>query len=79
MDGFVILEETSKTGHKVELPTKNSMAEMKVEINGHFAPLSFKAYSKDGNEKLFVNGKEELKVALEAMSPFWLVVHKQGQ
>ncbi len=78
VDGFSFLEETSGTGQKIELPTKNSLSSLKVETKGRFAPLVFKASLKEGGQKLLVNGKEELDVALEALSPFWLIVHKQG-
>lgn len=78
VDGFAFLEETSGTGQKIELPTKNAQVDLSIETKGRFAPLTFKASSREGGQRLFVNGKEELDVALEAVSPYWLIVHKQG-
>ena len=79
VDGFAFLEETSGTGQKIELPTKNAQVDLSIETKGRFAPLTFKASSREGGQRLFVNGKEELDVALEAVSPYWLIVHKQGK
>ena len=77
-DGFVYLDETTGTGQRVELPKKYSLAKLSIKTKSRFMPLTFKATMKDSSTQLLVNGKEGLDVASEALSPYWLVVHRKG-
>lgn len=77
-NGYVVLEETTGTGQRIELPRIDSIANMSVKTKTRFLPLTFRATMKDSSQQLFVNGKEELDVASEALSPYWLVVHAKG-
>lgn len=76
--GFVYLEETSGTGQRIELPRYDALANMSVNAKSRFLPLTFRATMKDSSQQLYVNGKEELDVASEALSPYWLVIHTKG-
>lgn len=78
VNGFVYVEEKSGTGQKVELPVKDAFGNLTVKAKARFSPLTFKAAMKDSAQELYVNGKKELDVALEALSPYWLVVHNKG-
>ena len=78
VNGFVYVEEKSGTGQKVELPVKDALGNLTVRAKARFSPLTFKATMKDSAQELYVNGKKELDVALEALSPYWLVVHNKG-
>ena len=78
-NGFVFLDEVTGSGQRIELPRKESMANLSIETKSRFLPLTFKATMKDSSEQLYVNGKEELDVASEALSPYWLVVHCKGE
>ena len=78
-NGFVFLDEVTGSGQRIELPRKESMANLSIETKSRFRPLTFKATMKDSSQKLYVNGKEELDVASEALSPYWLIVHSKGE
>ena len=78
VNGFVYVEEKSGTGQKVELPVKDALGNLTVRAKARFSPLTFRAAMKDSAQELYVNGKKELDVALEALSPYWLVVHNKG-
>ena len=77
-NGFVYLEETSGTRQRLELPEKDTMANLTIKTKPRFQPLTFRAIMKDSSQQLYVNGKEELDVASEALSPYWLIVHSKG-
>ena len=77
-DGFVYVDETTGTGQRIELPRKYSLAKLSIKTKSRFMPLTFKATMKDSSTQLLVNGKEGLDVASEALSPYWLVIHRKG-
>ena len=77
-NGFAFLNEITGSGQKIELPRKDSIANLSIKTKSRFTPLTFKATMKDSSQQLFVNGKEELDVASEALSPYWLVIHSKG-
>ena len=77
-NGFVYVEETSGTYQRIELPRKDILANLTVKAKSRFAPLSFRATMKDSSQQLYINGKSELDVSPEALSPYWLVIHAKG-
>ena len=78
-DGDAILEEISGTTQKVDIPT-GAMATLGLKIEGKNEGLKFKAYNKDTEEPLLLNGLKELTIDPNAASGLAsiIVVHKEG-
>ena len=72
----VIIEETSGSDEKIELP-KSATATVSLKMSPDLKSLHFKSTAKDDGEQFYMNGEKDLEVDPKSLPPIF--VHKQGK